>query len=651
MNNDTNTDKTLVIILSETRAHELTYDNFKKNVIDELNADLCVCIGITPEYDINNPYYKLAKYKFLYDEPTDFGDAFEYAYNIISLNKPKYEILNNINALYAKLPNPCQSTDNITYYGNTYNITIDDYNDEIVVHTKDFYDINWKDQVYGIKNSYDNLISQENVITYKKPLYWREFLKIKNQFLGGIKDEINEQLGSGGILIFFRWFLLKNLIENDLIKKYDRFIITRSDFIYQLPHPKVNLMNENNIWIPDAEHYGGYTDRHVVLSQNNIISYLNILNNIVLRSNEYFIKMKLYNEWNLEQLIKFHLQQNNIEHLVKEFPYIMYSVRTINGNTRWTNGIYSNELGYYIKYYNEYNKSNYYKDIFIKSNLSIDEFYKKHIHFRKVYNIVTPLPLNTLESYIINEYEEDLKFIDITAFINGVNTHNYDQIPDVCKKFMCYNNNYELKWSNEMIDEMLYLCNNLEYNKLSPNDYPNASLQFVEVFNKFVNISEKNCVVLGSISPWIECLLLHFNAKNVTTLDYIIPECNYKINTLSIENFNNKIKYDIVVSFSSLEHDGLGRYGDPINPNGDIDACIEAYSILNNGGYFICGIPIGSGNIQGNFHRIYNKKRLTKLFSLFDTFIGYVNYQNFYKELDFTGNNWQNQPIFIYKKN
>jgi len=32
--------KTLVIVLSETRAHELTFDNFKKNVIDELNADL-----------------------------------------------------------------------------------------------------------------------------------------------------------------------------------------------------------------------------------------------------------------------------------------------------------------------------------------------------------------------------------------------------------------------------------------------------------------------------------------------------------------------------------------------------------------------------------------------------------------------------------
>jgi hypothetical protein len=31
--------KTLVIILSETRANELTFVNFKKNVIDELDAE------------------------------------------------------------------------------------------------------------------------------------------------------------------------------------------------------------------------------------------------------------------------------------------------------------------------------------------------------------------------------------------------------------------------------------------------------------------------------------------------------------------------------------------------------------------------------------------------------------------------------------
>ncbi len=29
-------------------------------------------------------------------------------------------------------------------------------------------------------------------------------------------------------------------------------------------------------------------------------------------------------------------------------------------------------------------------------------------------------------------------------------------------------------------------------------------------------------------------------------------------------------KFDIMVSFSSLEHSGLGRYGDELNPWGDL---------------------------------------------------------------------------------
>lgn len=370
--------KTLVIILSETRAHELTFNSIKQNLIDELNADLCLCIGVKPNYDYNNPFYNLAKYKFTYDEPDNFGDAFEYAYNMISQSKSKYEKLENISAIHGKLDDPEQSTENITYYGNNIinNNNFDDYNDdEIVIYTENFSNDLWRNKVYGIKQSDDNLICEENVITYKKPLYWREFLKVKDQFLGGIKDSHEQHPGSAGILIFFRWFLLKNLIENDLINKYDRFIITRSDYIYQLPHPKIELMNENYIWIPNCEHYGGYTDRHVVLSKNNIVSYLNILNNFVLRSNEYFMKMKNKNDWNLEKLIKFHLEQNNVLHIVKEFPYVMYSVRNINGSTRWSGGNYSNELGYYIKYQSEYDKSNHYKNEFKNSNLSIDDFY------------------------------------------------------------------------------------------------------------------------------------------------------------------------------------------------------------------------------------------------------------------------------------
>ena len=168
--------KTLVIILSETRAHELTFNNFKKNVIDELRADLCLCIGIKADYDYNNPFYKLAKYKFTCPEPPDYGWAFDYAYNIISQDKPKYECVKDILNMRA------QQHSNKNIMNNIIN---------------------------GInKTNNNNLVSQKNIITYRKPLHWREFLKIKDQFLGGIKDNYNQHPGSAGILIFFRWFFI-----------------------------------------------------------------------------------------------------------------------------------------------------------------------------------------------------------------------------------------------------------------------------------------------------------------------------------------------------------------------------------------------------------------------------------------------------------
>ena len=428
--------KVLVIVLSETRASELTFDSFKKNVIDELNADLCICIGVKPDYDYNNPFYNLAKYKFLYNEPDDFGDAFEYAFNIISKDRPKYECLENINALYGKIQYSKQTTENINYYGDQPINDFDKFDDdEIVVHTNNFPDNLWKNQVYGIKSSdSNNLINQQDVITYKQPLYWREFLKIV--FHGwGVKGAITEHPASSGILLFFRWFLLKNLIDNDLINKYDRFVITRSDYMYQLPHPKVELMNENRIWIPDCEYYGGYTDRHVVLSKNNIESYLNIFNNMVIRSNEYFMKMKYIAELNLEKLIKFHLEQNNVIHLVKGFPYVMYSVRNINGTTRWSQGHFSNQLGYFVKYPSEYEKSSYYKSEFEKSGLTIDEFYKD---------------LYTSE---FNDY--DLKIINNSFKYKIINTKKIiwsywhdNNIPDVVKLSILswnkYNDDYEI---------------------------------------------------------------------------------------------------------------------------------------------------------------------------------------------------------------
>lgn len=51
------------------------------------------------------------------------------------------------------------------------------------------------------------------------------------------------------------------------------------------------------------------------------------------------------------------------------------------------------------------------------------------------------------------------------------------------------------------------------------------------------------------------------------------------------------IYYDLLVSFSGIEHSGLGRYGDPVNPDADIEAMAQIHRALAPGGYLLLAIP------------------------------------------------------------
>ena len=42
--------------------------------------------------------------------------------------------------------------------------------------------------------------------------------------------------------------------------------------------------------------------------------------------------------------------------------------------------------------------------------------------------------------------------------------------------------------------------------------------------------------------------------------------------------------FDFCIAESSFDHDGLGRYGDPINPDGDLLAMHQARKVLKNHG-------------------------------------------------------------------
>lgn len=65
----------------------------------------------------------------------------------------------------------------------------------------------------------------------------------------------------------------------------------------------------------------------------------------------------------------------------------------------------------------------------------------------------------------------------------------------------------------------------------------------------------------------------------------------------------------------TIEHIGLGRYGDPIDADGDIKAIKELIRVLKPGGHLLFVTPIGKEMmIEFNAHRIYTYEYIIELF-------------------------------------
>lgn len=54
-----------------------------------------------------------------------------------------------------------------------------------------------------------------------------------------------------------------------------------------------------------------------------------------------------------------------------------------------------------------------------------------------------------------------------------------------------------------------------------------------------------------------------------------------------------------------VEHIGLGRYGDPLDPDGDVKAMRELARIITPGGSLLFVVPVGRPKICYNAHRVY----------------------------------------------
>ena len=137
-------------------------------------------------------------------------------------------------------------------------------------------------------------------------------------------------------------------------------------------------------------------------------------------------------------------------------------------------------------------------------------------------------------------------------------------------------------------------------------------------------IKNKNVLIIGSTIPWYETIALHYGAKKCTVVEYRKQESFHpQIEYLTPDEIDNEGKqFDVCISISSVEHDGLGRYGDPLNPNADLEHMENLKKLVVPGGVLYLAVPIGVDEVVFNLHRVYGRKRYHKLIKGWKTLIG-----------------------------
>lgn len=64
-----------------------------------------------------------------------------------------------------------------------------------------------------------------------------------------------------------------------------------------------------------------------------------------------------------------------------------------------------------------------------------------------------------------------------------------------------------------------------------------------------------------------------------------------------------------------VEHVGLGRYGDPLDPDGDIKAMKELQRVVSPGGSLLFVVPVGgTAKVVFNAHRVYSHDQIVEQF-------------------------------------
>lgn len=160
--------------------------------------------------------------------------------------------------------------------------------------------------------------------------YWKQ--SFTTDPMSGLGGGLDNYVGSGAIIFAFRHFIKNNY--SDILKKYDRIILTRSDHYYPIKQP---ILPNDSVWIVQGEDYRGITDRHHIFPScylNEMLGVVEYMDSEIGFNTIKDLYLKNYLK-NPECVLLSMFNHNGIIKKIKRFPRFQFTVATRTDPTRW----------------------------------------------------------------------------------------------------------------------------------------------------------------------------------------------------------------------------------------------------------------------------------------------------------------------------
>tara|TARA_B100000963_G_scaffold8671_1_gene6756 strand:- start:27213 stop:27989 length:777 start_codon:yes stop_codon:yes gene_type:complete len=134
--------------------------------------------------------------------------------------------------------------------------------------------------------------------------------------------------------------------------------------------------------------------------------------------------------------------------------------------------------------------------------------------------------------------------------------------------------------------------------------------------------SPKNILDIGSRIDGFVAHVSTFreiDVLDIRPLEGKIKNINFKKHDLMNEISSLEKKYECVTCLHALEHFGLGRYGDPIDPKGHLKGIKNIHKILSKNGTCYLSFPLGRNRVEFNAHRVFSIKYIKPILESFFT--------------------------------